>query len=135
MFSILRNDDFNFLSSLNGPERHGLYLRSRSLFSCGHFCLLVFLSIAEFRNTVVTAILATDMACHFDYVKKIQERINKLKTDRGGLSLSSKDDRALLSATIIKSADISNAVSQISSAGVLYSGECVHWSLTDQRVF
>ncbi|KAI9012116.1 hypothetical protein CLU79DRAFT_770615 [Phycomyces nitens] len=68
------------------------------------------LSYQEFRKTVITSILATDMSLHSDYVTKIKEQANRMKT----LDLNSLDpealqnERLLLCSGLIKCADISN---------------------------
>lgn len=59
----------------------------------------------EFRKTVITTILATDMAHHFEFLAKFQTR-----TQTGPLSKESKDDKQQLINIILKCADVSNAV-------------------------
>lgn len=60
----------------------------------------------EFRKKVISNILATDMAHHFEIISRFQTRLQTL----GSLSKDNSDDRCLLMNIIIKCADISNAV-------------------------
>jgi len=68
---------------------------------------------------VVSTILATDMGLHFDYVGKIKEQNERLrvrntpagqvpKPNQAGID---EQERLVLCGTLIKCADISNAVS------------------------
>jgi CheY-like chemotaxis protein/HPt (histidine-containing phosphotransfer) domain-containing protein len=59
----------------------------------------------EFRRCVISTILATDMAHHFEILTKFQTR-----TQSGSLSKDSKDDKQQLMNIIMKIADVSNAV-------------------------
>lgn len=63
----------------------------------------------EFRSTVVNAILATDMSTHFDYVRKIREKTDRIQNLAHSDIDVTDQDRRLLTAAIIKCADISNA--------------------------
>jgi CheY-like chemotaxis protein/HPt (histidine-containing phosphotransfer) domain-containing protein len=59
----------------------------------------------EFRRNVISNILATDMAHHFEIISKFQTRLQT-----GSLSKENKDDKTQLMNIIIKCADVSNAV-------------------------
>ncbi|KAL0090378.1 hypothetical protein J3Q64DRAFT_1729565 [Phycomyces blakesleeanus] len=67
-------------------------------------------SYQEFRKTVITSILATDMSLHSDYVTKIKEQADRMKTiDLNSLdSVALQNERLLLCSGLIKCADISN---------------------------
>ena len=71
--------------------------------------ILASLSLAEvneFRDIVVSSILATDMAFHGDFVRRVTERLEAMDvSDFKGLS---SDDRQLVFSILLKSADISN---------------------------
>ncbi|ORX62559.1 HD-domain/PDEase-like protein [Hesseltinella vesiculosa] len=60
----------------------------------------------EFRKTVVTSILATDMSLHNDYVAKFKEQTARFRTSHS--ALDEDQERLLLCSAIIKCADISN---------------------------
>ncbi|KAI8379342.1 uncharacterized protein BYT42DRAFT_568478 [Radiomyces spectabilis] len=64
----------------------------------------------EFRKTVVTTILATDMSLHNEYVTKIKDQAVRLKNcDFHSLEEPAKmEERLLICSAIIKCADISN---------------------------
>ncbi|KAF7722751.1 3',5'-cyclic-nucleotide phosphodiesterase [Apophysomyces ossiformis] len=64
----------------------------------------------EFRKTIITSILATDMALHNDYVSKVKDQANRLRNmDIKALDASAKEqERLLLCSGLIKCADISN---------------------------
>jgi hypothetical protein len=58
----------------------------------------------ELRSTIISSILATDMAHHFSHTAKLEQRIKANKPfDR-----ESKDDRVMLMEALIKLADVSN---------------------------
>lgn len=67
---------------------------------------------------VVSTILATDMGLHFDYVGKIKEQTERLRirnTPEGSIPKPNQasideQERLVLCGTLIKCADISNAV-------------------------
>ncbi|KAI9270020.1 hypothetical protein EDC94DRAFT_597850 [Helicostylum pulchrum] len=59
----------------------------------------------DFRKTVVSTILATDMSLHNDYVSKIKEQANRFNTNS---HLDEQEERNLLCSALIKCADISN---------------------------
>lgn len=70
------------------------------------------LHCVEFRKTVVTSILATDMSLHSEYVEKINTQGPRIVT-RLNLNESEREkDRLLLCSALIKCADISNVVSR-----------------------
>lgn len=73
----------------------------------------------EFRKTVVTSILATDMALHGDYVEKIHAQAQRIS--QGNFQslddASCQNERLILCSALIKCADISNVVSIL---------ECLH---------
>ncbi|CDS13759.1 hypothetical protein LRAMOSA05933 [Lichtheimia ramosa] len=64
----------------------------------------------EFRKTVVTSILATDMALHGDYVEKIHAQAQRIS--QGNFQslddASCQNERLILCSALIKCADISN---------------------------
>ncbi|KAI7867749.1 hypothetical protein BDF14DRAFT_1742942 [Spinellus fusiger] len=63
----------------------------------------------EFRKTVITSILATDMSLHNDYVTKIKEQAVRLpKLETRVLEEDPMPERLLLCSALIKCADISN---------------------------
>ncbi|KAI8082829.1 uncharacterized protein BX664DRAFT_339159 [Halteromyces radiatus] len=66
------------------------------------------LNYQEFRKTVVTSILATDMSLHNDYVLKIQEQATRLLDRTPTSKIDEEQERLLLCSAIIKCADISN---------------------------
>lgn len=72
----------------------------------------------EFRKTVVTSILATDMAHHGDYVEKIHAQAQRIS--QGNFQslddASCENERLTLCSALIKCADISNVVSFIVKA-------------------
>ncbi|KAL0480647.1 cyclic-nucleotide phosphodiesterase [Acrasis kona] len=80
-FRTLREPECNFVSNLTPDE------------------------FKEFRKCVVTTILATDMAHHFEILTKFQTRVSTT----GILNKDSKDDRQQLMNIIMKIADVSNA--------------------------
>lgn len=61
--------------------------------------------VVDFRKTVVSSILATDMSLHNDYVSKIKEQANRFNTNS---HLDEQEERNLLCSALIKCADISN---------------------------
>ncbi|KAI8876233.1 HD-domain/PDEase-like protein [Backusella circina FSU 941] len=67
-------------------------------------------SYKEFRKTIVTSILATDMALHADYMSKFKDQAIRLQ--RMDLNTLSKEEleneRLLMCSALIKCADISN---------------------------
>lgn len=73
----------------------------------------------EFRKTVVTSILATDMALHGDYVEKIYAQAQRIS--QGNFQslddASCQNERLILCSALIKCADISNVISIL---------ECLH---------
>lgn len=60
----------------------------------------------ELRSYIISAILATDMGMHFDFINTLKERHKKGTP----LALGAREDASLVSTTIIKSADLSNTV-------------------------
>ncbi|KAG0179237.1 3',5'-cyclic-nucleotide phosphodiesterase [Apophysomyces sp. BC1021] len=64
----------------------------------------------EFRKTIITSILATDMALHNDYVSKVKEQADRLRnTNIQALDAAAREkERLLLCSGLIKCADISN---------------------------
>lgn len=62
--------------------------------------------VKELRGLIISAILATDMGMHFDFISTVKER-NAKKTP---LVLQAKEDASLVSTAVIKSADLSNTV-------------------------
>lgn len=109
LFALLRRDDVSFFGGRNKDE----------LFKTPRY--------KDFRRIVTSAILATDMGRHIDYVKRITERGSEFRfpiaattdttTDAadGSSSVSPSppeledDDRTLFAAVLLKCADISNA--------------------------
>ncbi|KAI8980826.1 hypothetical protein BDB01DRAFT_795735 [Pilobolus umbonatus] len=67
-------------------------------------------SYKEFRKTVVTSILATDMSLHSEFVTKFKDQANRLsKTDLNTLDDATCEiERNLICCALIKCADISN---------------------------
>lgn len=69
-------------------------------------------SLSQFRSTMISTILATDMQQHFEYMGQLHELKQKLqKTDADLSAWSDKDKsnaRELIMALLIKAADISN---------------------------
>ncbi|KAI8054489.1 hypothetical protein BDF22DRAFT_619086 [Syncephalis plumigaleata] len=63
----------------------------------------------NFRSTVVNAILATDMGTHFDYVRQIHGQSDRIQQLANIDTPVTDSDRRLLTAAIIKCADICNA--------------------------
>ncbi|KAI9599220.1 hypothetical protein BDF19DRAFT_382090 [Syncephalis fuscata] len=63
----------------------------------------------DFRSSVVNAILATDMGTHFDYVRQIHEQSDRIEQLADVNTTVTDTDRRLLTAAIIKCADICNA--------------------------
>lgn len=61
--------------------------------------------VVDFRKTVVSSILATDMSLHNDYVAKIKKQANRFNTNS---HLDEQEERNLLCSALIKCADISN---------------------------
>ncbi|KAI8074002.1 hypothetical protein BC940DRAFT_78359 [Gongronella butleri] len=68
----------------------------------------------EFRKTVVTSILATDMSLHNDYVAKFKEQTFRLRNSTS--ALDDDQERLLLCSAIIKCADISNVARPFAQA-------------------
>ena len=65
------------------------------------------------RNLMISSILATDMALHFDYMKKLgdtQEKLHKSNTTEGWNCREIEEQKTLACSLIIKCADISNVV-------------------------
>ncbi|KAI8377478.1 uncharacterized protein BYT42DRAFT_345856 [Radiomyces spectabilis] len=64
----------------------------------------------EFRKTVVTSVLATDMSLHNDYVCKIKDQAVRLReADLKTMDATAREnERLLLCSALIKCADISN---------------------------
>ncbi|CAO3599624.1 unnamed protein product [Absidia cylindrospora] len=62
----------------------------------------------EFRKTVVTSILATDMSLHNEYVQKIKEQARRLGDKSSPAKVDEDQERLLICSAIIKCADISN---------------------------
>lgn len=64
----------------------------------------------EFRKTVVSSILATDMSLHLDYVTKIKEQAHRFNTKPDLLYQKDQEEteRNLICSALIKCADISN---------------------------
>jgi hypothetical protein len=87
-FSLLKQTELNFLAGLTCEQWN------------------------EFRKGVLNAILATDMALHFDFIKRFQTRLaieqEKMGEEGGRGENFSEADRYLLMAGIIKCADINN---------------------------
>lgn len=50
------------------------------------------------------------MASHFEYIKNLKERLRKVRENGQIFSANDKADRQLVCSTLIKGADISNAV-------------------------
>lgn len=75
---------------------------------------------------VVSTILATDMGLHFDYVGKIKEQTERLQlrnmpggnVPKPNQASIDEQERLVLCGTLIKCADISNAVSALIAAQV-----------------
>lgn len=80
LFLIFRKHGFNFFNENSSTSFH------------------------EFRKVIMNAILATDMSCHFDYIRKLQEQAERTKNN----AILGEEDKLLLGAAIIKCADISN---------------------------
>lgn len=57
----------------------------------------------QIRSTIVSCILATDMAQHFDYITKFKNKISG-----GGLEVQDQKDRQLIMDIMMKCSDISN---------------------------
>ncbi|KAI8340806.1 hypothetical protein BC941DRAFT_418224 [Chlamydoabsidia padenii] len=66
------------------------------------------LNYQEFRKTVVTSILATDMSLHNEYVMKIKEQATRLRSRSTSTKVDEEQERLLICSAIIKCADISN---------------------------
>ncbi|CAO3595350.1 unnamed protein product [Absidia cylindrospora] len=62
----------------------------------------------EFRKTVVTSILATDMSLHNEYVMKIKEQSVRFQDQSSCSKVDEEQERLLICSAIIKCADISN---------------------------
>jgi len=65
------------------------------------------------RTLMISSILATDMGLHFDYMKKLFELQDKLKSDpltKQWAPRMLEDQKALVCSLLIKCADISNVV-------------------------
>lgn len=77
-FTLLVRPDLNFLAQFSSDE------------------------FTQLRHMIISAILSTDMALHFDFVKSLKER--------GKLTMATKDEVSLMASSIIKAADISNVV-------------------------
>lgn len=72
-------------------------------------------SDSKMRNLMISSILATDMGLHFDYMKKLGDLQSRLRANNNGTEGWSEsvrnEQKALISALLIKCADISNVVS------------------------
>lgn len=68
---------------------------------------------SKMRNLMISSILATDMGLHFDYMKKLAQLGDRLRSDSNTEAWSDavkNEQRALACALLIKCADISNVV-------------------------
>lgn len=68
---------------------------------------------SKMRTLMISSILATDMGLHFDYMKKLFELQDKLKSDpltKQWAPRMLEDQKALVCSLLIKCADISNVV-------------------------
>lgn len=72
--------------------------------NCNILCSLDEEQFSDLREIVVSAILATDLSFHFEYVTKIQQKAESGEKWGKGL----KEDRNLLVCAILKAADLSN---------------------------
>lgn len=66
---------------------------------------IIFFFKIEFRKTVVSSVLATDMSLHSEYVLKIKQQSTRFSTNT---LLTDEEERNLLCSALIKCADISN---------------------------
>lgn len=62
----------------------------------------------EFRKTVVSSILATDMSLHLEYVTKIKEQATRVNSMDTMNEQQQESERNLICSALIKCADISN---------------------------
>ncbi|KAL0141598.1 high affinity camp protein [Mucor lusitanicus] len=62
----------------------------------------------EFRKTVVSSILATDMSLHLEYVTKIKEQATRVNSMDTMSEQQQESERNLICSALIKCADISN---------------------------
>ncbi|OAD04549.1 hypothetical protein MUCCIDRAFT_140733, partial [Mucor lusitanicus CBS 277.49] len=65
-------------------------------------------TLAEFRKTVVSSILATDMSLHLEYVTKIKEQATRVNSMDTMSEQQQESERNLICSALIKCADISN---------------------------
>lgn len=65
-------------------------------------------NLAEFRKTVVSSILATDMSLHLEYVTKIKEQATRVNSMDAMDEQQKELERNLICSALIKCADISN---------------------------
>eukprot|EP01111_Echinosteliopsis_oligospora_P016007 TRINITY_DN6516_c0_g1_i1.p1 TRINITY_DN6516_c0_g1~~TRINITY_DN6516_c0_g1_i1.p1 ORF type:complete len:503 (-),score=113.10 TRINITY_DN6516_c0_g1_i1:125-1633(-) len=79
-FSLLKKQDCNIFENLNEDQ------------------------YKEIRRSIVSLILAKDMANHFEYISKFTHHLQSHKFDR-----NKKEDRQMILNTLLKCADLSNA--------------------------
>lgn len=78
-FRVLKNPDCNILENLSEEQ------------------------LKELRRSVISLVLATDMANHFEYFSKFQHHLNTQSFDR-----NKKEDRQMILNFLLKCADLSN---------------------------
>jgi CheY-like chemotaxis protein len=78
-FRVLRNSECNILESLNDDQ------------------------FKELRRSIISLVLATDMANHFEYISKFQHHLENQTFDR-----NKKEDRQLILNFLLKCADLCN---------------------------
>jgi len=81
-FCILMRPEFNFLHSFGQAE------------------------FKTFRDIVISSIMSTDMAVHFDFLNDMKRRYQ----EDNSFSLEVKDDVRMMATSLVKCSDISNVV-------------------------
>ncbi|KAF7732581.1 3',5'-cyclic-nucleotide phosphodiesterase [Apophysomyces ossiformis] len=73
---------------------------------------------ASFRSIIVSSILATDMSLHDEYVQKIRDQAERIRTNEFNPNdeVQCERERLILCGALIKCADISNCARPFSSA-------------------
>jgi hypothetical protein len=120
-----------FLSKLNAPLAQ-LY-NDRSVlesFHCAAYSQILrrywqaAFDDCQMRSLMISTILATDMALHFDYMKQMgeaQEKLQESNTTDGWDGRALEAHKVLVCALLIKCADISNVVSLFAPIGAFRS--------------
>lgn len=85
-------------------ENHHSYLTFRLLLDHGILQNLSKPDFMEVRKTIIACVLATDMSAHFEFISKLDSRVESGKN----WNREEREDRVLLSQLLLKVADISN---------------------------